>query len=201
MKRTFLVSILATAAAVLMPLAAAAQVSSGPEAPPPPAAPTPKYSVFAGYAYSTLNQVNQSRYGLQGIEVTGERNFGKYFSLIAMGDYYRWATSKGNPGDPSMISILLGPQLHVNLTSSVDGFFRGTMGFEHTGGERMIPDNSFAGGVGGGLDYYLNKHIGIRLSGDKIGASFSLANNSPALSNSPHRTWNTRAAFGVIYRF
>ncbi len=201
MKRTFLVSILVTAAAVLMPLAAAAQVMTAPEGPPPAPVPTQKYAVFVGYAYSTLNQVNQSRYGLQGVEVTGQRNFGRYFSLVAMGDYYRYATSKGNPGDPSILSFLMGPQLHVKLAGPVEGFFRGTMGAQHTGGENMTPDYSFAGGIGGGLDYYLNRHLGIRLSGDRIGASFSLANNSPALSYSPHMTWNTRAAFGVIYRF
>ena len=199
MKRTLLLTILAAAA--LLPLAAAAQVAPEPEEAPLPVAPSPKYSVYVGFGYSTLNQVNQSRYGLTGVQVEGARNFGKYFAMVAVADYYRWATSKGNPGDPSMVSILVGPQLHVNLAGPVDGFFRGTMGAEHSGGESQTPDFSFAGGIGGGLDYNLSHRLAIRLSGDRIGASFSLINNSSTLNNSPHMTWNTRASFGVVYKF
>jgi hypothetical protein len=186
---------------ILMPLAAAAQVAPEPEQAPAPTAPAPKYSVYVGYAYSTINQVNLSRYGLQGVQVEGARNFGRYFSMVGIADYYRWATAKGNPGNPSMTSFLVGPQFRVNLAGPVDGFFRGTMGAEHSGGESQTPDYSFAGGIGGGLDYNLSHHLAVRLSGDRIGASFSLINNSPTLNYSPHLTWNTRASFGVVYKF
>ena len=204
MKRTLWFTILAAAA--LMPLAAMSQVApetqSGPPAPP---APTPKYEVMVGYAYSTLNQVNQSRYGLQGVQVAVSRDWGKYFALTALGDYYRWATSKGaaeggNPGDPTIDSVLIGPELRATLYGPVSGFFRGLMGGEHTSGESETPNVSFAGGVGGGIQYDLNKHLAVRVSGDRIGASFSLANNTTG-TNSPHRTWNTRASIGMAYRF
>jgi hypothetical protein len=202
LKRTFLLSITAAAAALLMPLAAMSQVAPDSESgPPTPPAPTPKYEVMVGYAYSTLNQVNQSRYGLQGVQVAVSRDWGKHFALTALGDEYKWATNTGNPGKPVITSFLIGPELRANLYGPVDGFFRGLLGGEHTGGESETPNISFAGGVGGGLEWALSKHLAVRLSGDRIGASFSLANNSQTLAYSPHRTWNTRATIGVAYRF
>lgn len=201
MNRTFLLTILAGACAALLALPAGAQVANAPEAPPPVAAPGPRYEVTAGYGYSTLNQVNQSRYGMQGIEASAARYWGKHFAIVILGDEYKWATSQGNPGKPSIVSILAGPQLRMDIVGPVDGFFRGTMGAEHTGGENETPDFSFAGGIGGGLDIGLNHRLAVRISGDRIGASFSLRNNSPGLALSPHLTWNTRASLGVVYRF
>lgn len=202
MKRSLLLTTVAGALAGLLAPAARAQVTSTPEnAPPPPAAAPLRYEVSVGYGYSTINQLNQSRYGLQGIEASAARYWGRHFAMVLLGDEYKWATSKGNPGNPSIFSILVGPQFKMNIVGPVDGFFRGTMGAEHTGGEKMTPDFSFAGGIGGGLDIGVSQHFAVRISGDRIGASFSVANNSPQLNYSPHLTWNTRASVGVIYRF
>lgn len=202
MKRRFLLTTLAAVLAALLPMAAYAQVESQPEtsAPPPPA-PAPRYEISAGYGYTSINQVNQSRHGLQGVEVSGARYFGKYFGLVAIGDYYKWATASGNPGDPSVASILVGPQVRVQLAGPVDGFFRATLGGEHSGGEHQTPKVSFAGGIGGGIDIGLTQHFLLRISGDRIGASFSPRDNSSLLNYSPHRTWNSRASVGVVYRF
>jgi hypothetical protein len=41
----------------------------------------------------------------------------------------------------------------------------------------------------------------VQLTGDRVGASFSLPNNNPVLANSTHRTWNARGTLGVVYRF
>ncbi len=202
MKRRFLLTTLAAVLAALLPMAAYAQVESQPEtSAPPPATPAPRYEVSAGYGYTSINQVNQSRHGLQGVEVSGARYFGKYFGLVAIGDYYKWATASGNPGDPSVASILVGPQVRVQLAGPVDGFFRGTLGGEHSGGEHQTPKVSFAGGIGGGIDIGLTHRFLLRISGDRIGASFSLRDNSSLLNYSPHRTWNSRATVGVVYRF
>ncbi|MGH9605630.1 MAG: hypothetical protein ACRD3N_08010 [Terracidiphilus sp.] len=199
MKSTFFLSI---AAAALMPLAAMSQVApesqSGPPAPP---APVLKYEVMAGYAYSSLNQVNQSRHGLQGVQVVVSRDWGRHFAITAVGDEYKWATGAGNPGKPVIDSFLIGPEFRANLYGPVDGFFRGLMGGEHTGGENMTPNVSFSGGVGGGIEWRMGRHLALRISGDRIGGSFSLANNSSTLSYSPHRTWNPRGAIGMAYRF
>ena len=65
----------------------------------------------------------------------------------------------------------------------------------------MTPNISFAGGFGGGLTYNLSRNWAVRLTGDRVGASFSLPNNTPELSYSTNRTWNARATIGVVYRF
>ena len=205
MKSTFLLSILAVVPAALLPMAATCQVApaSGP-VPTAKSAPSYKYEVFAGYGYTTLNQVNLSRYGLQGVKISITRDWGKYFGLTGMGDYYKYATSSaggGNPGKPVVESVLFGPEIHATLYGPLSGYFRGLMGGEHTGGENMQPKISFAGGVGVGMDYDLSPRLAIRASGDWIGASFSLINNSPSLGYSPHRNWNTRASIGLVYRF
>ncbi len=201
MKRTLFITIVAGALAGMLAPSARAQVENTPEAPPPPAAPGLKYEATVGYGYSTLNQVNESRYGMQGVEASVARYWGKHFAVVLLGDDYKWATSQGNPGNPSIDSLLAGPQFRMNIFGPVDGFFRGTIGAEHTGGENETPNISFAGGIGGGLDIRVDRRFAVRISGDRIGASFSFANNSPLLNNSPHLTWNTRASVGIVYRF
>lgn len=202
MKRTFLFSILAAIPAVLMSVAATGQVASAPRSgPADEAEPSYKYEVFAGYGYTSLNQVNLSRSGLQGGEVSFTRDWGKYFGLMGDGAYYKYPIVSGNPGDPSVDSLLFGPVFHAQLFGKYSAFVRGLMGGEHSGGESQTPNISFAGGFGGGMEYRLSPRLSLRASGDEIGASFSLTGNSAAKGYSPHRTWNPRAAFGVVYRF
>ena len=205
MKRTFLLSILAGVSAALLPLAATCQVSptsrthSTDEADK-----TYKSVVYGGFAYSSLNQVNESRYALGGVNVSVTRDFGKYFGVTAEGDYFKYALgsgSPGNPGKPSIESVFGGPELHANLYGKFNGFFHVLLGGEHTAGESETPNISFAGGPGGGLEYNLSPRLALRASGDYIGASFSLTGNSAELGNSPHRSWNSRASIGAVYRF
>jgi hypothetical protein len=188
--------------AAVLPLAVAGQVSS-PGSSPTTDQPehTYKYEVYVGYGYTSLNQVNQSRYGLQGGTASVTRDFGRYFGVTAEGDYYRVALQNGNPGNPSVESVLLGPVLHANIYGPIGGFFHGLLGGEHTAGESQTPNISFAGGVGGGLEYNLSPRFSLRATGDIIGASFSLVGNTPELGNSPHKTWDSRAGFGVVYHF
>ncbi len=203
LKSKFLLSILAAVPAALMPLAAAGQVA--PERPVAErVAHSYKYEAFAGFGYTSLNQVNQSRYGLMGFKAGLTRDFGKHFGITANGDYYKYATGSangGNPGKPSVISVLAGPEFRANLYGNVDGFAHVLVGGEHTGGEGMTPKLSFSGGFGGGLLYNLSAHWALRASGDRLSDSFSLNNNTPALAYSPHMHWNARAAFGAVYRF
>ena len=206
MKRMFLFSILAVVSATLLPLAATSQASSsGGSNGSEPAEHTYKYELYAGYAYTSLNQVNQSRYGLQGVNVSATRDFGRYFGVTAEGDYY--FKSFGSPEvvgstiNPTVTSVLFGPVVRANIYGHFDGFLHGLLGGEHTGGEKQTPNISFAGGFGGGLEYSLTNHFSLRASGDLIGASFSLSGNSPELGNSPHRTWDSRASIGAVYHF
>jgi len=206
LKRTFSLSIFAAIAAALLPLASLCQDS--PTASPRSAEKEEasyRYQVYAGYAYTSLNQVNQSRYGLQGVNVSVTRDWGRYFGITAEGDYF--STPLGNPEvvgstiKPTVTSVLLGPVIHANIYGKFDGFMHGLLGGEHTGNEKQTPNISFAGGFGGGLEYAFKPRISIRASGDIIGASFSLTGNSPQLGNSPHRTWDSRASIGVVYKF
>jgi len=202
LKRMYSFPMLAVISAALLPLAAISQVSkTGGSGPVDETERTYKYQVYGGYGYTSLNQVNQSRYGLQGFNVAVTRNFGRYFGLTAEGDYYKWALASGNPGTPSVQSVLFGPELHANLYGKVGGFFHGLLGGEHSAGEHQTPNISFAGGLGGGLEYSLSPRLSLRATGDYIGASFSLVNNTSQLANSPHKTWNSRAGFGAVYRF
>ena len=188
--------------AALMPLAATSQVAPARGShSADQSEPSYKYAVFSGFGYSSLNQVNDSRSGLMGAEVYATRNFGKYFGVVADGSYYKYAIASGNPGHPSIDSVLFGPEFHANIWGKYGGFVHGLIGGEHTAGESQTPNISFAGGVGGGAEYALSPRFSIRAGGDYIGASFSVINNSPALGYSPHRTWNPRASFGAVYRF
>jgi hypothetical protein len=206
LKRMFLFSILALVPAALLPLAATSQVSStsGSNSGDQPEK-TYKYEIYAGYAYTSLNQVNQSRYGLQGVNLSVTRDWGKYFGLTAEGDYYRFPFGSpevvGSTTKPQVESVLFGPVLHANIYGHYSGFVHGLLGGEHTGGESQTPNVSFAGGIGGGMEYSLTQRFSIRASGDIIGASFSPTGNSTQLANSPHRTWDSRASIGAVYHF
>lgn len=217
----FLRSILAMIPAVLLPLSAASQVAPDTgEAQAAKAQPSYKYEAYAGFGYTSLNQVNQSRYGLIGVDLSLTRDWGRYFGLSGMANYYKPAlslgsgggtdttlpgsgtnpvTSSGNPGDPSVYVVLIGPEIHAAIYGNVSGFVHGGMGVEHTGGESETPNLSFSGGLGGGLTYSLSPRLAIRASGDKIGAAFSLRDNPG--SYSPHRTWNSSGTIGIVYRF
>jgi len=204
LKRKFLLSMLAAIPAVLLPLSAACQVA-------PAAEPSYKYSAFAGFGYTSLNQVNHSRYGLMGVQLGVTRELGKYVGLLAEGSDYQFdnhattasnsAANNSNPGDPSVDTVLFGPVFHGPLYGPVDGFVDILIGGEHTGGEKMTPKVSFAGGFGGGLTYKLNKRFSLRASGERIESSFSVTNNSAALGDSAHKHWNARGGIGVVYRF
>lgn len=203
LKSKLLLLLLAGVAASWTPQFAAGQVA--PEKPRsmggPPAY---KWEAFGGFAYTSLNQVNLSRYGLMGARFGVTRDFSKHFGLTGLGGYWKPPTGSGgggNPGDPSVYSLLAGPEFRANLYGNFDGFVHGLLGVEHTGGEHMTPNLSFAGGFGGGMVYNMSPRWALRASGDRVGASFSLANNTSELGYSPHVHWNARGEVGVIYRF
>jgi hypothetical protein len=220
LKRTLFRVLLAGIPVLLMPLCARSQAApSEGKGPADQSASGYRYEAYAGFGYTSLNQVNQSRYGLIGVNLALTRDWGRFFGLSGKVNYYKpplefgnststtilngtsVTVPNGNPGDPSIYEVLVFPEIHANLYGPVGGFFHGGMGVEHTGGESETPNLSFAGGLGGGLTYDLTPHFAIRAFGDRIGAAFSVRNNSTELGNSPHRTWNSSGTIGLVYRF
>ena len=199
MKRKCLTWFFAAAAACLA-MTASAQVAL--ETKTPAANPNfRKYAIFAGFGYTSLNQVNQSRYGLIGANVDLSRNWGRFFAVTIDGGFYPTSYASGNPGSPTVSMVLAGPEFHGTLFENWSLYFRGMIGGEHTGGENMTPNISFAGGIGAGIQREMGPHWALRAGGDDIGSSFSLTNNSSQLGYSPHRRWNARAHAGIVYKF
>lgn len=210
MNRTSLLSILATVAAALLPLAAASQVfplhhKNAAAATAEGGEPSYKYDGYIGFGYTSLNQVNGSRYGLIGAELAVTRYWGKHLGLIADGATYQRPLESpdiaNSPYKPTVDVVLFGPVFEAKLYGNTSIFFRGLLGAEHTGGTQQTPDVSLAGGVGVGMDYKLSQRLFLRAAGDDIASSFSLTGNNSQLALSPHRTRSSRATFGIVYKF
>jgi hypothetical protein len=191
--------------AALMPLAATSQIIKPPKATTEGGEAVYKYQAYAGYAYTSLNQVNGSRYGLQGASLSVTRNFGKYFGLTAEGDAYEVplgspvVQTQGNTVTPSEEAVFFGPEIHAEIYGRYSGFVHGLLGGEHIGGYGQSPNISFAGGAGGGMEYTVTPRFAVRASGDDILSSFTVINPYPG--DSPHRTRSSRASIGIVYRF
>ena len=198
MKRKLFLGIWAVTAVVLMPLAANCQIE--PErTSSQPTGPEYKYHAFVGFGYTSLNQVSQSNSGLTGVDLSITRDLGKYFGITAEGGHYEWTITSSNPESASVSLYLAGPELHAPLYERVGLFVHGLIGAAHTSGVAIQPDQSFAGGIGMGLDYKLGPRLGVRVFGDDIGSSFTLTPYQPG--DSPHRRFNAHAAIGVTYAF
>ena len=82
--------------AALIPTAVMAQVAPDKAPRAESNEPVYKYWVYGGYSYTSLNQVNQSRYGLSGLNFDVTRNWGKYFGFTADGAFFWYAFRSGN---------------------------------------------------------------------------------------------------------
>ncbi len=108
MKSKLLLSILAAALAIVVPISAVGQVA--PERPPKDlTGPDYKYEAYVGWSYTSLNQVNQSRSGLQGVSASVMRGFGDHFGVKVDGGHYQWNLTATNPGNPTVDMFLGAP--------------------------------------------------------------------------------------------
>ncbi len=213
MKRKLLFTILAVVAVALLPTTATGQKFFFHHHKAPAAAEQTKaaykYTAFAGYGYTSLNNLDQSRNGLMGVNLSLTRNLGRFFGVTADGGSYFKPYNSVNPGNPVVDMFFLGPEVHAPLFGKTSGFFRALLGGEHLSTDSTIPPTtpniSFAGGVGGGLDYRLSHRIGLRISGDDIESSFNANANAgvcpPSADCSPHKTRSSRVDFGFTYKF
>lgn len=198
LKSKLLLSIVAVVLAFVVPAAAVGQIA--PEKPPKDiTGPVYKYEAYVGYGYTSLNQVNQSRSGKQGVSASVTRYFGDHFGLKADGGYYPWDVTAKNVGNPSVDMVLVGPVVRGNLFEKWSGYAEGLFGGVHTGGVSIQPGISFAGGFGIGVDYNRSARWGVRLFGDDIGSAFTIQPYESGFST--HMRWNARAGIGVVYHF
>ena len=198
MKSKLLFWIVAVGSAVVVPMAAVGQIA--PEKPPKDiTGPVYKYEAYVGYGYTSLNQVNLSRSGLQGVSASVARNFGDHFGLKVDGGHYAWNVTATNPGSPTVDMVLVGPVVRGNLFEKWSGYAEGLFGGIHTGGVSIQPGISFAGGFGIGVDYNRSARWSLRAFGDNIGSAFTLQPYQSGFS--AHTRWNARAGIGVVYHF
>ena len=198
LKRKLLLTILAAVPAALMPLAALSQIAPE-KAPRVSTEPVYKYAAFAGWGYTSLNQVNQSRSGLQGYSLSLTRDWGRYFGVTVDGSQYAYSVTASNVGKPVVDLFLAGPVVHAELYEHLSGFVHVLLGVEHTGGVTISPNASFAGGGGAGIEYAFTPRISLRIYGDDIASSFTVVPFQPG--DSPHERANARAGVGVVYKF
>lgn len=198
MNRKMLLVLLAAVPALLLPAAAHSQI----QLEKPPAAstePTSKYTAFAGWGYTSLNQVSQANNGLQGISLSLSREFTRHFGVIAQGGHYAWTLNRSNPDAVTVDQFLVGPELRADLYGPTSIFVHGLLGTVHTGEVSINPSYSLAGGFGIGMDWKLNPRWGLRVVGDDIGSSFTITPYVPG--DSTHRHFNAHASVGVTYKF
>ena len=198
MKSSLLLSIVAVASALVVPMASQGQIA--PERPPKDVTgPVYKYEAYVGWGYTSLNQVNQSRSGLQGVSASVARNLNSHVGIKLDGGHYAWSVTASNPGNPTVDMVLLGPVVRGDLFEKWSAYAEGLFGGVHTGGISIQPDISFAGGFGIGVDYNRSPRWAIRLFGDDIGSSFTLSPYQTGYST--HMRWNARAGIGLVYHF
>ena len=198
MKSSLLFSIVAVASALVVPMASQGQIA--PERPPKDlTGPVYKYEAYVGWGYTSLNQVSQSRSGLQGVSASVTRDFNPHLGLKLDGGYYAWNVTATNPGKPTVIMGMVGPVVRGDLFEKWSAFAEGLLGAEHTGGVNIQPDVSFAGGFGIGVDYNRTSRMAIRLFGDDIGSAFTISPYQQGYST--HMRWNARAGIGLVYHF
>ena len=198
MKSKLLLSFLTTVMTFSMPVAATCQIAPD-RVPNAPTGPVYKYAAYVGWGYTSLNQVSQSRSGLQGVSYGLGRNFNDHIGVIVDGGHYQWNVSSTNAGNPTVDLFLAGPEFRANVYGKFDMFARGLIGGAHTGGLSIRPDVSVAGGLGIGVDYNKTARWAFRVYGDDIASSFTLTPFQPGFS--PHMRWNARAGVGVVYHF
>jgi hypothetical protein len=217
LKSKFLLSVLAAFAVAMMPLTAASQIAPDKPQRTEPAAPSPKYELFVGAGYTGLNNVQQSRNGQLGVDVSVTRDWGKYFGLTADGGVYRFTYDASNPGNPTVSMVLLGPVVHAHLLGPADVFVHVLLGGEHISGTPIrsdttstaltqpyaTPDLSFAGGLGLGFDYKVSSRFYLRAWGDDIMSAITadLPQSCAIAGCSSHETRSARAGLGVVYKF
>ncbi len=161
-----------------------------------------KAELFGGYTFSHVsNEFGSSNTNGWNGSVTGYVI--KYFGFTANigGDYSSGhdlagacAGASGGcalpEGKPKLYTATFGPQVRVPLPK-VSIFAHGLFGVAHLSGGGVLSNNSFATGLGGGVDYKFAKIVSVRL------AQLDYLHTSPHGVGLNHVRYST----GIVLRF
>jgi opacity protein-like surface antigen len=171
-----------------------------------------KFEAFGGYSYVRANtsafDINQG-YNYNGGSGSLAYNVTPWLAGVADFGGYHWSGSGDFAGlDSTVVTYLFGPKVSYRsgrFTPFVQALFGGAHGsfngFDECSTARVRPqgcpeegnfsDNAFAMTVGGGLDWNVTQHIGVRL----IQAEYLMTRFASTSQN------NARISAGVTVRF
>jgi hypothetical protein len=161
---------------------------------------TPKLELSGGYTYRKFYFPNGTTVGMKGWYGSVDYNIFSRLGVSVEASGVR--KNRGLPGDTTIYSFLVGPQIyplgHRNLTPFVhvlfgEGYYRNVVpsfgGF--TGPVQTITTSTWQ--AGGGVDFYIKKHLGIRV--------FEADYGTIKVFGHPIDRGSGRVSFGVVYRF
>ena len=165
----------------------------------------PSGNIFFGYSFERTNwsglDSGLGKPNLHGWEASVEGKLLPWVGIVGdvSGHYGSQSFLEPTPQGPTEINVtgheqeyLIGPRVSVPV-GKFTPFAEGMIGIAHihTGGTLPGPTNtSFAGALGGGIDYRIFKPLAARLQGDYLHTSF--------FSSTQH---NLRLSIGLVLRF
>lgn len=174
---------------------------------------TDHVEVFGGYSLVTGDFTgtfgDRNTHILNGWNASANFKATRLLGFVAdFSGYYPSYTYQGIGGLTSRaktLSLLFGPQVSVRL-SKVTPFAHALLGVTHIGypAASGCPQcvatsaNSFAYALGGGIDFDLTRHLGIRGQADLFHNGFSSGDNQTTYRY--HET-NARISTGLVFRF
>jgi len=172
-----------------------------------------RFEVFGGYSLVTGDFTgtfaDRSTHILNGWNASANYKASPLLGLVAdFSGFHAGYTYPGIGGltvSANSLAVLFGPQVSLQL-SRVTPFAHVLLGVTHIGypqssgcpGCSASSANAFSYAFGGGIDYYLTPHVGIRGQADLLHNGFSNADNQ--LTYKYHEL-NARISAGVVFRF
>ena len=154
-----------------------------------------KVMVFGGYSYVHADTTGLVRTSTSFHGGSGSIAYKPIPLVSVVADFggYHWNGSGALAGaDATLFSYLFGPKVDLKIgpvTPFVQSLFGGTHLSACGGG--CLSENAFSMTLGGGLDWYATRHIGVRL----IQAEYYMTRFSSQTQN------NARISAGVAFRF
>jgi len=172
-----------------------------------------RFEIFGGYSLVTGDFTgtfaDRNTHILNGWNASANYKGSRLLGFVGdFSGYYPSYTEGGIGGltfKARTLSLLFGPQVSVRL-SKASPFAHALFGVTHVGYPPpggcqcalSASDNSFAYALGGGMDFDLTRHLGIRGQADLFHNGFSSSDNQ--LTYKYHQ-WTARISTGLVFRF